>query len=730
MNAFWEIVISNSLLVVILAVVIALAGRFWKNPAGLHLLWLLVLLKFVTPPLLTVPIHLPSRPIAAESNHVAAISPNNETTFPAGENVADLEATPIRRSFHKEPLADNAVDALPQPPIPWLEILAGLWSIGIVGIASWQAFRILRFQRLLRDSQPASNDVLSMVAEVGKQLGLRRLPKVRMLPVRITPTILSVGFRPQLLLPMRLFERLESTAQRSLLAHELAHVRRKDHLVRLLELLVSTLFWWHPVVWWASWELQRLEDLCCDAMVLGMMPGSRKVYATALIDTLDFLCGGSLAAPLGVTATQSFVLLTRRIAMMKNRSLTARLNPGRLVAVVILVAFPMALAVVAAPPAERSQQPPNVQADQRPDVVAVIQTRAVHKFVKDFPEKTDLSTPESATAVLCRTVANPDPKAWLDLSPWAYTDRDVADIKRKTELHQAEFAQNAVDYGKAEIIEVLTYRDGVAEVISKLGGNRTEPYRGRIVLRVNGSWKNFGENPYATLDEARKDFNRRKDPIWANYRRVLDGIAKGNPPRLQGGDLSSSQPKRVARIAPGEELGISVEKADLMGRVEWAMMHGGRDITARKSIEWGEVVKDENGNRQIRYKFDATIWEKDVYTMNKVFTFDAKGNILSMEDVAGYPKKKIAKPVNVNTQDGMKELVEGFFSKNFHDITSRETSEWGEVSKAANGNSSIRYKYRATIWNKDTKIMSQVFTFDPKGEFVSVKDVEGFPQDK
>ena len=83
------------------------------------------------------------------------------------------------------------------------------------------------------------------------------------------PMVLSAGFRPQLLLPMELFKRLETTAQSSLLAHELAHIRRKDHLVRLLELLGTTLFWWHPVVWWACWELQNLEDLCCDAMVVG-----------------------------------------------------------------------------------------------------------------------------------------------------------------------------------------------------------------------------------------------------------------------------------------------------------------------------------------------------------------------------------------------------------------------------------------------------------------------------
>ena len=167
-----------------------------------------------------------------------------------------------------------------------------------------------------------------------------------------------------------------------------------------------------------------------------------------------------------------------------------------------------------------------------------------------------------------------------------------------------------------------------------------------------------------------------------------------------------------------------------MGRIEWAMLHGGRDITARKSIEWGEVQKDEKGNRSIRYKFYATIWDRNVYVMNMVFTFDAKGNILSRENVAGFPQKKLEKPVNVNSQAGLQELVEDFFRSNFHDVTSRETMEWGEFTKAENGNRSIRYKYLAKIWDKETKMMDQVFTFDPKGKFVSVRDADGLSSAK
>ena len=73
----------------------------------------------------------------------------------------------------------------------------------------------------------------------------------------------------------------------------------QDHLVRLLELAVSTLFWWHPVAWWAIRELQQLEELCCDAMVVGMNRSSGRDYAATLLDTLDFLCDGSIAAPPG-----------------------------------------------------------------------------------------------------------------------------------------------------------------------------------------------------------------------------------------------------------------------------------------------------------------------------------------------------------------------------------------------------------------------------------------------
>ena len=387
------------------------------------------------------------------------------------------------------------------------------------------------------------------------------------------------------------------------------------------------------------------------------------------------------------------------------------------------------------PDAKADSQPPikkveTKQNSPRPDDKQslkqhAVQRRSVKKSVKDFPDKVDLSTPESAVATYNRAVANPDPTAEMELSAWKYSSRDVAEIERTRKNHPDRIAKLIHAYPNAEVVEVLTYRNDLADVITKLNLPR-DPYSARCFGKINGQWKNLGEDRLPSLEAARKNFDRKKDRLWQNYIKVRDGIKSGNPVPLR--------PKRSAPIAPGRPLGISVEKADLMGRVEWAMMHvkelhGGKDITARKTIEWGNVEKLQNGDRKIRYKFYATIWNKDVYVMNMMFTFDAEGNILDIDHVEGFPKRKTDKPADVNTQEGIKVLVELFFSRNYRDITAREDIEWGEVVKNKDGNSSIRYKFRATIWDKDVKIMNKVFTFDPKGKFVSVKDVHEYPRE-
>ncbi|MEN6451307.1 MAG: M56 family metallopeptidase [Thermoguttaceae bacterium] len=148
--------------------------------------------------------------------------------------------------------------------------------------------------------------------------------------------------------------------------------------------------------------------------------------------------------------------------------------------------------------------------------------------------------------------------------------------------------------------------------------------------------------------------------------------------------------------------------------VEDFFRHNFRDVTSRETMEWGEVIKTNDGNYSIRYKYRAKIWYKETKIITQDFTFDKQGKFVSVKDVLA----------DVSTKEGMQEHVEDFFHHNFRDVTSRKTIEWGEVIKTNDGNYSIRYKYRAKIWDKETKIIDQTFTFDPKGQFVSVKDAD------
>ena len=73
----------------------------------------------------------------------------------------------------------------------------------------------------------------------------------------------------------------------TVLAHELAHIRRRDHWVAWLDLLVMGFHFWNPLYWVARRRMHLAAELACDSIVIDRYPGERRAYATALVDTLE-----------------------------------------------------------------------------------------------------------------------------------------------------------------------------------------------------------------------------------------------------------------------------------------------------------------------------------------------------------------------------------------------------------------------------------------------------------
>lgn len=338
MDSLLEIAVSNAVAASLLALAAGAAGHFCRRPALTHGLWLLVLLKLVTPPLVSIPLPWPA---PAEVPSRASPEAAARSITPAPVDETDRDDAGIVLLLNPEILTllpEEQVPAEPAPeptrpevaelgflPITWQTVVLAIWLTGSAGWLALALVRTWRFHRLLRHARPAPPGLREQAARLARRLGLDRCPRVWLVPGRISPMLWALG-RPCLLLPADLLQRLSPEQQATLLAHELAHLRRRDYWIRILELLATGLYWWLPVVWWARRELREAEEQCCDAWVVWALPGTGRLYATALLDTLDFLSESRVVVPVAASGIGTVHDLKRRLTMIMRgttpRSLT------------------------------------------------------------------------------------------------------------------------------------------------------------------------------------------------------------------------------------------------------------------------------------------------------------------------------------------------------------------------------------------------------------------------
>jgi beta-lactamase regulating signal transducer with metallopeptidase domain len=324
-----EIALSNLLVAALLALPATVAGLWGKRPALTHALWLLVLLKLITPPFFVVPIDWPA-PLTVEAEPlelVAKVEPVIES--PPVVVVPEVEPSIPHVEDEAIPRADVAEidppvipDSLPEaepvhpaPSWPWPAMIATVWLTGSVCWLALALVRLARFERMLRYAEPGSAHLHALAENLAADMGIR-CPAVRVVPAKISPMLWALGGTPRLVLPGALLARLPAEQLATMLVHELAHWRRRDDRTRWLEMIVLTLYWWCPLVWWARRELRQAEEECCDAWVVSQLPESAKAYALALVETVDFLSDVPAALPMAASGVGHVRLLKRRLTMI------------------------------------------------------------------------------------------------------------------------------------------------------------------------------------------------------------------------------------------------------------------------------------------------------------------------------------------------------------------------------------------------------------------------------
>lgn len=328
MDTLWHAGLSNAAWACGLAVLAALAGRWGRRPALTHALWVLVLLKLLTPPFWSLALPRPAE--TAPGGDTARATPPEGTpaldSQPGPELTEGSVPIPEPALSSDESIPQDSAKPDPAPAIPWTAAIVALW---LTGSAAWfllAGWRVARFRRLLHCARPAPAAVRDQVRQLAEGLGLRRLPGVWFVPGAVSPMLWAILGRPRLLVPAALWERLEDDQRAALLAHELAHLRRRDHWVRRLELVATGLYWWHPVVWWARRAIERTEEECCDAWVVWVLPQAVRAYAEALLETVDFLSEVRCPLPPAVSGIGHVHFLRRRLAMIMRGTCTRSLS--------------------------------------------------------------------------------------------------------------------------------------------------------------------------------------------------------------------------------------------------------------------------------------------------------------------------------------------------------------------------------------------------------------------
>jgi bla regulator protein blaR1 len=202
----------------------------------------------------------------------------------------------------------------------WM-VVSAMWVCGCLAVLvvylakSWRMREVVRKAELIK--QGRAFEALQQLEQIH---GRRFLIKIIFSSSSMEPGVFGI-FRPVLLLPLGMTERLNDSELEAIVAHELSHVRRHDNLVAAIHMFIEALFWFHPMVWWLGAKLVQERERACDEEVL-RLGKDPQAYAEGILKICEFYLESPLACVAGITGSD----MKKRIHAIMTQHIGSRLS--------------------------------------------------------------------------------------------------------------------------------------------------------------------------------------------------------------------------------------------------------------------------------------------------------------------------------------------------------------------------------------------------------------------
>lgn len=332
-HATWQ-----SSIVCLILLGLAIAGKRWPTPVRYGIL-LVALIKFAIPPGFSIPglaiwgktfhpdslafytsvIHhdplestpgKPSRPVSFTANPLPRSTPFT----------AVHQKSPLNIPLKKQPPISK-----PMPAFHWKAYAMALQAAGIFTFLLYLFIQWLQLARIRKSASPIhETKVTAQFSRIKKQIGLRR--SILLLSSKEVSSPIALGLiHPCIMLPTTVLQGLAANELRTVLAHELAHHARRDIWVNTLQLILTSVWWFNPLLWILNREIRKLREDCCDDYLLAKQIASENEYCQTLLHAAA-LTSQPRYVLLSAGLSESGRSLAYRFQRIMNRSLQRHPN--------------------------------------------------------------------------------------------------------------------------------------------------------------------------------------------------------------------------------------------------------------------------------------------------------------------------------------------------------------------------------------------------------------------